>query len=73
MKQELKYFGYIQFIGIAFLLAAIIIAGIVAVTSTTADKKSDLKSAAIGFAIGSILIIAPTTVIKIVLEFRMQE
>jgi len=37
----------------AFLLAAIIIAGIVAVTSTTADKKSDLKSAAIGFAIGS--------------------
>ena len=36
----------------AFLLAAIIIAGIVAVTSTTADKKSDLKSAAIGFAIG---------------------
>ena len=55
------------------MLAAIFIAGIVAVTSTTADKKSDLKSAAIGFAIGSILIIAPTTVIKVVLEFRMKE
>ena len=27
-----------------------------AVTSTTAEKKSDLKSAAVGFAVGSLLI-----------------
>ena len=43
-----------------------------AVTSTTAEKKSDLKSAAVGFAVGS-LIIAPTTVIKLILEFKMKE
>jgi hypothetical protein len=55
------------------LLAAIFIAGIVAVTSTTADKKSDLKSAVWGFAIGAVLILAPTTVIKLILEFKMKE
>ena len=54
------------------MLAAIFIAGIVAVTSTTADKKSDLKSAVWGFAIGAVLILA-TTVIKLILEFKMKE
>ena len=44
-----------------------------ALTQTTADKKADLKNAAIGFAVGSFLIIAPTTVIKIILELKMQE
>ena len=73
MKQDQKYFGYIQWIGVAFLFAAIMIAGIMAVTSTTAEKKSDLKSAAVGFAVGSLLIIAPTTVIKLILEFKMKE
>ncbi len=65
--------GYIQWIGVAFLLAAIITAGIAAVTSTTADKKSDFKSAIWGFSIGAILILAPTIVIRLVLEFKMQE
>ena len=60
-------------LGVAFLFAAIIIAGIMALTQTTADKKADLKNAAIGFAVGSFLIIAPTTIIKVVLEFRMKE
>ncbi len=60
-------------LGVAFLFAAIIIAGIMALTQTTADKKADLKNAAIGFAVGSFLIIAPTTVIKIILELKMQE
>ena len=69
----MRYFGYIQWFGVAFLLAAIFIAGIVAVTSTTADKKSDLKSAVWGFAIGAVLILAPTTVIKLILEFKMKE
>lgn len=59
--------------GVAFLFAAIIIAGIMALTQTTADKKADLKNAVIGFAVGSFLIIAPTTVIKIILELKMQE
>ena len=44
-----------------------------AVTSTTAEKKSDLKSAAVGFAVGSLLIIAPTTVITLISEFKMKE
>ena len=55
-------------LGVAFLFAAIIIAGIMALTQTTADKKADLKNAVIGFAVGAFLIIAPTTVIKIILE-----
>jgi hypothetical protein len=60
-------------LGVAFLFAAIIIAGIMALTQTTADKKADLKNAVIGFAVGAFLIIAPTTVIKIILELKMQE
>ena len=60
-------------LGVAFLFAAIIIAGIMALTQTTADKKADLKNAVIGFAVGSFLIIAPTTVNKIILELKMQE
>lgn len=60
-------------LGVAFLFAAIIIAGIMALTQTTADKKADLKNAVIGFAVGLFLIIAPTTVIKIILELKMQE
>lgn len=60
-------------LGVAFLFAAIIIAGIMVLTQTTADKKADLKNAVIGFAVGAFLIIAPTTVIKIILELKMQE
>ena len=60
-------------LGVAFLFAAIIIAGIMALTQTTADKKADLKNAVIGFAVGAFLIIAQTTVIKIILELKMQE
>ena len=60
-------------LGVAFLFAAIIIAGIMALTQTTADKKADLKNAVIGFAVGAFLIIAPTTVIKIILELKIQE
>lgn len=60
-------------LGVAFLFAAIIIAGIMALTQTTAEKKADLKNAVIGFVVGSFLIIAPTTVIKIILELKMQE
>ena len=60
-------------LGVAFLFAAIIIAGIMALTQTTAEKKADLKNAVIGFAVGAFLIIAPTTVIKIILELKMQE
>ena len=60
-------------LGVAFLFTTIIIAGIMALTQTTADKKADLKNAVIGFAVGAFLIIAPTTVIKIILELKMQE
>lgn len=41
--------------------------------ATTAEKKSDMKTAAIGFAVGAALILTPTTVIKVIMDLRMKE
>lgn len=62
--------GIAQVIGVAILIAGIIIAGITMVMSAgDPKKKADAKTALIGMSVGIVLVFMPLEIVKILMQF----